>query len=152
MAISTLVETSIGGNDKWSDSDLGADDCCIYGIPYNARKVVRFNPVDESMEEIGPDLGDAHGKWKCGVLAHNGCIYCAPFESDLILKIDTIHGTVRTTVLDDDMIHCQPNTFMSRGNRVHSLWMGAFTLCRTMPAASSNLIQKMTLYQESGVI
>ena len=108
MAISTLVETSIGGNDKWSDSVLGADDC-IYGIPYNARKVVRFNPVDESMEEIGPDLGDAHGKWKCGVLAHNGCIYCAPFESDLILKIDTIHGTVRTTVLDDDMIHYTAN-------------------------------------------
>ncbi len=36
----------------------GADEC-IYGIPCDARRVVKFNPVvDNSLIEIGPDLGE----------------------------------------------------------------------------------------------
>ena len=91
-AISTLFGPRIEGDSKWYDSVLGADGC-IYGIPYNARRVVKFNPVDESMEEIEPDLGTE--KYK--VLANNGCIYCPPSQSNRILKIDTINGTVTTT-------------------------------------------------------
>ena len=37
----------------------GADGC-IYGIPCNARRVsrqIKFNPVEELLTEIGPDLG-----------------------------------------------------------------------------------------------
>ena len=91
-AISTLFGPRIEGDSKWYDSVLGADGC-ICGIPYNARRVVKFNPVDESMEEIEPDLGTE--KYK--VLANNGCIYCPPSQSNRILKIDTINGTVTTT-------------------------------------------------------
>ncbi len=68
----------------------------FYGIPFNARHVVKFNPVDKSLTEIGPDLGEGEGKWSCGVLANTGSIYCAPHFADHILKIDTIQGTVET--------------------------------------------------------
>ena len=69
-------------------------------IPAHARRVVKFNPLDKSLTEIGPDLGEGEFKWECGVLASNGSIYCAPFCSNShILKIDTNDGTVET--LDD---------------------------------------------------
>jgi hypothetical protein len=99
-SVSTLVGNEIEGDDKWSDSVRGADDC-IYGIPCDARRVVKFNPVDNSLTEIGPDLGEREWKWVCGVLADNGCIYCIPSGHDgsnQILKIDSINGTV--TLLD----------------------------------------------------
>jgi hypothetical protein len=99
-SVTTLVGNEIEGDDKWCVSVRGADDC-IYGIPNNARRVVKFNPVDNSLTEIGPDLGDGRVKWLCGVLADNGCIYCIPFGhrgSNQILKIDSINGTV--TLLD----------------------------------------------------
>ena len=54
-AISTLVGPRIRGHLKWIASIRGADDC-IYGIPYNARRVVKFNPDDKSMKEIRLNL------------------------------------------------------------------------------------------------
>lgn len=85
---------------KWNCSVKGADNC-IYGIPYCARRVVKFNPVDKSITEIGPDLGVGGNKWNGGCLANNGCIYCTPLWSDRMLKIDTIKGTV--TILEVDL-------------------------------------------------
>jgi len=49
----------------------------FYGIPTNARQVLKFDPKSQTAELIGPDLGDG-GKWQCGVLASNKNIYCAP--------------------------------------------------------------------------
>jgi hypothetical protein len=71
----------------------------LYGIPCDAPRVVKFNPLDKSLTEIGPDFGEGGEKWLCGVLANTGSIYCAPGDADQILKIDTIRGTVET--LDD---------------------------------------------------
>ena len=71
----------------------------MYGIPFDARRVVKFNPIDKSLTFVGQDLGDGRSnRWEKGVLANNGCIYCAPDECEQILKIDTTNGT--TTVLD----------------------------------------------------
>jgi hypothetical protein len=80
-------------NDKWLDFVDGKDGF-LYGIPCNARRVVKFNPLDKSLTEIGPDLGEVGGKQRCGVRANTGSIYCAPFNTEHILKIDTIQGTV----------------------------------------------------------
>ena len=99
-SVTTLVGNEIEGVAKWCVSARGADDC-IYGIPCDARRVVKFNPVHNSLTEIGPDLGEREWKWVCGVLADNGCIYCIPSGHDgsnQILKIDSINGTV--TLLD----------------------------------------------------
>ena len=67
---------------KWSAFVDGGDGC-FYGIPFNARRVVKFNPLDKSLTEIGTDLGDSHDKWRCGgVRANTGSIYCAPYHAE----------------------------------------------------------------------
>ena len=35
---------------------LAAPNGSLYGIPYYARRIVKFNPVDKSMTIIGPDF------------------------------------------------------------------------------------------------
>ena len=59
----------------------------MYGIPYNARRVVEFTVEDKSIKEIGPDLGDRSGKYWIGVKANNGSIYCVPLYAIYLLKI-----------------------------------------------------------------
>jgi outer membrane protein assembly factor BamB len=97
-SLTTLIGEEIQGLegcDKWS-SFVDGGDGFLYGIPYNARRVVKLNPLDKSLTEIGPDLGRGSWKWACGVRANNNTIYCAPMNADHILKIDTIQGTVET--------------------------------------------------------
>jgi hypothetical protein len=96
-SLTTLIGDEIQGRHKWS-SFVDGGDGFLYGIPFHARRVVKFNPLDKSLTEIGPDLGFGM-KWKCGVRANTGNIYCAPFHADHILKISTNDGTVET--LDD---------------------------------------------------
>jgi hypothetical protein len=98
--LTTLIDIGddIQGGYKWS-TFVDGEDGFFYGIPCDARRVVKFNPVDNSLTEIGPDLGDGQMKWECGVRADTGSIYCAPYHSNRILKINTIDGTVET--LDD---------------------------------------------------
>jgi hypothetical protein len=97
-SLTTLIGDEIEGNDIWLHFVDGGDGF-LYGIPSNARRVVKFNPLDKSLTEIGPDLGEGIDKWLCGVLANTGNIYCAPYCADHMLKINTIDGTVET--LDD---------------------------------------------------
>ena len=78
---------------------MDGGDGFMYGIPFNARRVVKFNPLNKSLTEIGPDFGGGGGKWRCGVRANTGNIYCAPFTADHVLKLNTNDGTVET--LDD---------------------------------------------------
>jgi hypothetical protein len=99
-SLTTLIDIGdqVKGKFKWLDFVDGKDGF-FYGIPCNARRVVKFNPLDKSLTEIGPDFGEGGCKWYCGVRANTGSIYCAPYNADHILKIDTIQGTVET--LDD---------------------------------------------------
>jgi hypothetical protein len=53
----------------------------LYGIPSDARRVVKFDPLDKSLTEIGPDFGEGILKWMCGVRVNTGSIYCAPFNN-----------------------------------------------------------------------
>jgi hypothetical protein len=94
-SLTTLIGDKIRGDHKWSAFVDGGDGF-FYGIPYCARRVVKFNPLDKSLTEIGPDLGEGGMKWACGVRANTGDIYCAPFNADRILKINTTQGTVET--------------------------------------------------------
>jgi hypothetical protein len=93
--LATLIGDEIQGGEKWNDFVDGGDGF-LYGIPCNARRVVKFNPLDKSLTEIGPDLGHGWAKWTCGVRANTGNIYCAPFMADHILKISINDGTVET--------------------------------------------------------
>jgi hypothetical protein len=57
-SLTTLIDidNEIQGCMKWSAFVDGGDGF-LYGIPSNARRVVKFDPLDKSMTEIGPDLG-----------------------------------------------------------------------------------------------
>jgi hypothetical protein len=95
-SLTTLIGDEIQGRDKWS-AFVDGKNGFFYGIPFNARRVVKFNPIDKSLTEIGPDLGgEGWGKLMCGVRANNSSIYCVPFKAGHILKINTIQGTVET--------------------------------------------------------
>ena len=78
------VRTDIGGN--WCDFVDGGNGC-LYGIPWDARRVVEFHVEDKSMKEIGPDLGGQLGKYENGIKAANGSIYCMPWLAEYFLKI-----------------------------------------------------------------
>jgi hypothetical protein len=108
----------------------------FYGIPFNARRVVKFNPLDKSLTEIGPDLGEGGYKWRFGVRANNGRIYCAPYCANHILKIDPIQGTVET--LDDIEMPETGNFLWSSGalapdNHIYYMPAGARRIMRLNP-------------------
>ena len=95
------IESNVN-NGKFVKSILGLDNC-IYGIPFNAPRVVKFDPRTKSIEEIGPNLTkyeqrfhyeDGLCMYKDGVMGDDGCIYCIPFGSKYFLKIDSLHSTV----------------------------------------------------------
>ena len=122
-SVTTLVGNEIEGNYKWSSSVTGAGGC-VYGIPYDARHVGKFNPIDMSLTPIGQDLGVSIRvvvMWSRGVLANNGSIYCVSTTEGpvQILKIDTIHDT--TEILDVQG--------MSEPNMIERRWIsGALAL------------------------
>ena len=115
---------------KWS-SFVDGEDGFFYGIPFCARRVVKFNPLDKSLTEIGPDLGDGEAKWWCGVRANTGSIYCAPYGANRILKINTNDGTVEIL----DVYDCQ-RPVMACGHQGHLQLTIVFTICHPMPVAS----------------
>ena len=88
--ITTLVGEQLeeGEGDKWGGT-LAAPNGSVYGIPSEAPRVAKFNPVDKSIAYIGPDF--PYGNWYKGAMTDNGIIYCPPYEDydRGILKIDT---------------------------------------------------------------
>jgi hypothetical protein len=98
--------------------------------------IFRPNPLDKSFTEIGPDLGDGWAKWKCGVLANNSSIYCAPFLADHILKIDTIQGTVETldnVRLPETGINLWRSGALAQDNHIYYMPFNARRIMRLNP-------------------
>ena len=105
--VNAIISTLVGAElhvDGWREysGTLAASNGSIYGIPCLARRVVKFNPVDNSITHIGPDLGDKDCKWIGGAITGSGIIYCVPCSSERgILKIDT--NTDNVTELDRNL-------------------------------------------------
>ena len=68
--ITTLVGEEVEGYYKWGGT-MAAPNGSAYGIPSLARRVAKFNPVDKSMTDIGPDFG-AKDKWFIGAITGSG--------------------------------------------------------------------------------
>jgi hypothetical protein len=51
---------------------------CIYAIPANANRVMKFNPYTDKIQFIGPDFGTGKQKWYGGIEGSDGCIYGIP--------------------------------------------------------------------------
>ena len=97
-AISTLVGEELERNAKWIGTVAGVNNGSLYGIPGGAG-VAKFNSLDKSIIEIGPDFVDGC-KWSKGAMTDSGVIYCPPcnIRHGSILKIDT--NTDNVTELD----------------------------------------------------
>jgi hypothetical protein len=136
------IHDEIQGGMKWS-SFVDGKNGFFYGIPYNARRVVKFNPLDKSLTEIGPDLGDDVCKWWCGVLANKSSIYCTPDSANSLLKINTIVFTFETIVgfvlpVTGDYYYSSRNYLWASGalapdNHIYYMPAGARRIMRLNP-------------------
>ena len=74
---------------KYSGTVVGNDDC-VYGIPYDAKRVVKFDPTNpDATSTVG---GGAERAFMCdseGVLCGYGDIYAARNGAGQLLKVDT---------------------------------------------------------------
>jgi len=68
----------------------------IIGIPSSARQVCAYRPSTNTFTNFGTDFGVGINKWRTGVLAPNGLIYCSPLTNASILVIDPVARTTRT--------------------------------------------------------
>ena len=57
-------------------------------MPYNANRILKINPKDDSFESVGEDLGNGKCKFNGAVADENGIIYGIPDDSKQIIKID----------------------------------------------------------------
>lgn len=92
LRVSTLGSLPEGGW-KWHGGVVGADGA-IYSLPAHACRVLRIDPSDQTVRQIGGELRSGRhrpdGKYKYlgGVLAKDGCIYGIPSDADHVLRID----------------------------------------------------------------
>ena len=96
-AITILVGNELRGTLPTANGSL-----C--GIPFDAGRDVKFNPMDKLMTRIGPNFRDDVCKWYRGAIIDSGVMYCPPSNSRRrgILKIDTNTDTV--TELDRNLL------------------------------------------------
>ena len=80
----TLVDGQLAGSAKWRGGVLAADGN-IYGIPFSATQVLRFDPRTQQATLVGAELPGG-GKWRGGVLAADGSIYGIPSKATQVLR------------------------------------------------------------------
>ena len=91
----TLLDTELPetGDGMWCSGAL-AHDGCIYCMPFNARRILKFNPEDESAASVGEDLGEDHQhdmemNYEDTVLGTNGWfLYGIPYCSNHIVRFN----------------------------------------------------------------
>ena len=110
---------------KWSEFVDGGNGI-LYGIPFNAPRVLQFNVEFKTVKEIGPGLGEAGSSndsrrgpckyWK-GILAGNGSIYCVPNHAKHFLKISPREGR-------DAKIQVLAKRPLPKVRNGYSMWLG----------------------------
>ena len=89
----------------WEGGVCGPDGC-IYGIPYHASRILKYNlkiPIHhknrndydsnnpENPTPVGDHFGGLYGKWSGGVLIEN-CIYGIPYHASKVFRYNTRSG------------------------------------------------------------
>ena len=110
-AITTLVgnelERRCNNWGSWKDT-LAAPNGSLYGIPESARRVAKFNPLDKSMTDIGPDFVTNGMNWDRGAITDNGVIYCP--------SLDRRHGILKIDIIPDDVTELNVNLLPEQGS------------------------------------
>lgn len=84
------------GAAKWYGGLLG-DDGRVYGVPFNADRVLRVDPATERVSLMGPSLGAGGYKWHGGVRVAKGSVVIGvPSHAATVLKIVPSTGVVTT--------------------------------------------------------
>jgi hypothetical protein len=65
----------------------------VYMIPLYYENVMKINVSNDTMSYLSTNYLGNIAKWRGGVLAPNGNIYCSAFVGTTVLKINTISGT-----------------------------------------------------------
>lgn len=120
-------EISVGTH-KWSDGII-APNGCIYCVPWTHPQVMVIDPdassvsfIDTATEDGTKVASFAEHKWRDGILASDGCIYCIPWAAEAILRIDPEARTAicfgklpegdskwaGAVLADDGRIYCAP--------------------------------------------
>lgn len=106
LSTASLTPVPVGedlgiGGEKWAGGVLCKKDGCIYGIPRNAKHVLRFDPQTLSSSMVGADLGTVACKWSGGVQGKDECIYGIPSYSEYVLRFDPV--TKSATLMGSDL-------------------------------------------------
>eukprot|EP00913_Durusdinium_trenchii_P024405 g22912.t1 len=77
----------IFGKYKWLGAVLGCDGC-LYGIPYNAPKILKISPFNEDVDLVdvpikGPNM------WQGGVRGNDGALYFIPRQAKQVLRVSS---------------------------------------------------------------
>lgn len=67
----------------------------IYGIPYDASRVLEFDPSTGLVQDIGHDLAGDGSRYAAAAVAENGLIYAPPSSAERVLEIDPWSRLVR---------------------------------------------------------
>jgi radical SAM superfamily enzyme YgiQ (UPF0313 family) len=78
-------------------------------MPYNARRILKFDPEEESTTNVWERLGDQHDEMEMNkynedtVLGINGWMYGIPYGSNRIVRFNPIDQTTSTVgeAIDD---------------------------------------------------
>jgi hypothetical protein len=89
------------GDQNGSNTYRGACRCSlnnkIYFAPFNADRVIEYDPQTNTLLEIGSDLSAwGSSKWWGIAEGSDGMLYCAPYDADAVLKIDPLRGRTKT--------------------------------------------------------
>ena len=126
-AMTTLVGEELEGVGKWGRT-LAAPNGSLYGIPAYAPRVAKFNPVDNSMTQIGPELADDDDddcKWFGGAIKT-----AASFTVLHVTIVVAFSKLIRTLTRPQNWISSFfQNKVIVCGHQMLPLSMDAFTSC-----------------------
>ncbi len=105
----TLLESNVG-DDRWLCGAL-ADDRCIYCLPFNARRILKIDPSNDTVSSVGDDLVGDSAKYVGTVKAKDGCLNGIPCYTKRILKFNP-NNPDKTPIVGDEL----NVTFFCRGN------------------------------------
>ena len=86
----------------WLVPILG-NDGCIYWPPYNANRILMYDPDINETSLVGDDFGYGTTMWDSGTLASGGIIYCIPDNASQVLSIDRFNEFITNLKVDMDL-------------------------------------------------
>ena len=107
--------------ERWFSGALALDGC-IYFMPYNARRILKLDPENDSVCCVGDDYGGGQHKYAVTVADSNGFVYGIPYQSTRVIKFDPASSS-SSIVVDEatsDLL-CNSGCAFGRDGCIYSL-------------------------------